>query len=63
MVEQIRSQETSIVCMDATHETNGYDFLFVTVLTKDGSGEGLPLPHFSANHVKFTFLESFLRDF
>ena len=63
MVEQLQSQEDSIICMDATHQTNGYDFLFVTIMTKDNSGEGLPLAHLFSNHEDYTFLKHFLRDF
>lgn len=63
MVEQLQSQDFSIICMDGTHQTNGYNFLFVTVLTKDNSGEGLPLAHFFTNHEDYVFLKHFLRDF
>lgn len=63
MVERLQSQEASIICMDATHQTNGYDFLFVTIMTKDNSGKGLPLAHLFSNHEDYTFLKHFLRDF
>ena len=48
--------------MDATHQTNGYNFLLVTVLTKDNSGQGLPLAHLFTNREDFTALKLFLRD-
>ena len=63
IVEQLQSHDFSIICMDATHQTNGYNFLFVTILTKDNSGEGLPLAHFFTNHEDYLFLKHFLRDF
>lgn len=61
MYEQVQSQEMSIICIDGTHHTNGYDFLFVTVLTKDNSGEGMPLAHLFTNREDYIFLKQFLR--
>ena len=33
----------SAICVDATHGTNVYDFLLVTVLVVDDFGEGIPI--------------------
>jgi hypothetical protein len=32
-----------IVCMDATHGTNVYDFQLITLLVVDAYGEGIPI--------------------
>ena len=63
MVEKLQLQEKSVICMDATHQTNDYNFLLVTVLTKDGSGQGLPLAHLFTNREDYIALKLFLRDF
>ena len=34
--------KSNIVCVDATHKTNGYDFPLITVLVIDKFGEGYP---------------------
>ena len=34
---------TRVVCVDATHGTNGYDFLLISVLVIDEFGEGFPV--------------------
>ena len=35
----------NIVCMDATHNTNEYAFLLVTLMVKDQTGMGCPVAH------------------
>ena len=38
-----------VVCIDATHKTNGYDFPLITVLVVDEFGEGFPVAWFLSN--------------
>ena len=33
----------NVFCMEATHSTNMYDFLLITVLVIDDFGEGVPV--------------------
>lgn len=61
MIQKLGSQEKTIICMDATHETNGYDFQFVTVLTKDSHGEGLLLAHMFSSRETAVALKYFLK--
>ena len=46
-----------VVCVDATHKTNGYDFPLITVLVVDEFGEGFPVAWFLSNredHILLT---------
>lgn len=47
--------------MDATHETNGYNFHLIPVLTKDAHGEGLPLAHMFSSRKTAVALKYFLK--
>lgn len=44
-IQNLKSNDLVVICMDATHGTNGYDFYLITLLTKDKFGQGLPLAH------------------
>ena len=61
MVQQLQSQEKSVICMDATHQTNGYNFLLVTILTKDNSAQSLPLAHLFTNREDYSVGKKYLR--
>ena len=49
----------SIVCMDSTHGTNGYDFGLTTVMVVDDFGEGFPVAFFYSNRENYTALKLF----
>ncbi|SMN02430.1 hypothetical protein SPONN_1054 [uncultured Candidatus Thioglobus sp.] len=51
----------NIVCMDATHGTNMYDFYLITVLVVDSHGEGLPVAWLISNHEDTTHITVFLQ--
>ena len=61
MIQKLTSQEKTIICMDATHETNGYNFHLIPVLTKDAHGEGLPLAHMFSSRKTAVALKYFLK--
>ena len=50
-----------VVCIDATHGTNGYDFLLITVLVTDEFGEGYPVAWCLSNRTDLTLLLSFFK--
>lgn len=39
----MKSFAGKVICIDATHSTNSYDFLLITVLVLDEFGEGVPV--------------------
>ena len=41
--------EGKVVCVDATHGTNAYNFSLVTLLVEDEYGEGFPVAWRTAN--------------
>ncbi|KAF5277287.1 hypothetical protein FQR65_LT16036 [Abscondita terminalis] len=49
-----------IICMDATHGTNPYDFHLVTVLTIDEFGHGFPTAFLFSNREDYVVLKYFL---
>ena len=55
-----RNTGNLVICMKCTHGTTDYDFCFVTVLTKDGSGEGFPRAHMFSNREDAVALKFFL---
>lgn len=61
MIEELKNKTSVVMCMDATHETNGYGFYLITLLTKDKHGEGLPLAHMFSTHEDLTSLKYFLK--
>ena len=42
-LDMLKAFGNNVVCMDATHGTNMYNFLLVTVLVVDDFGEGIPV--------------------
>ena len=42
-LEMMKEFGNNIICVDATHGTNLYDFLLVTVMVVDDFGEGIPV--------------------
>lgn len=49
-----------VICMDATHGTNAYDFLLITVLVVDEFGEGIPVAWAISNSEDTAHLVAFL---
>lgn len=58
-VEMAKRFSSSGICCDATHGTNGYDFLLITILAPDEFGEGQPIAWCIANHETEEFLSLF----
>ena len=52
---------SNLVCMDATHGTNHYDFNLVSVLILDDFGEGVPVGWMVSNKEDNNVLTEFLR--
>ena len=46
----------SIICIDATHGTNGYDFELITVMVVDEFGEGYPIAWCISNRTDLSLL-------
>eukprot|EP00794_Sanderia_malayensis_P011705 gene11705-12923_t len=44
-LEHLMKHGGKVICMDATHGTNQYDFLLISILVVDDYGEGLPPPN------------------
>ena len=53
--------ENNVVCIDATHKTNGYDFPLITVLVVDEYGEGYPVAWCISNREHKILLLNFFR--
>ena len=51
--------DKKIVCLDATHGTNSYDFMLISVLVVDEYGEGFPASWCIANHENKVMLMNF----
>lgn len=49
-----------IICMDATHGTNPYDFKLITILTVDDFEEGFPVAFLFSNREDYTVLKYFM---
>ncbi len=50
-----------LVCVDATHGTNAYDFQLVTVLVIDDYDEGIPVAFLISNKETADVLQVFLQ--
>ena len=50
----------NVICMDATHGTNMYDFQLITVLVIDLFGEGIPVAWAISNHENTLHITEFL---
>ena len=48
------------ICMDATHGTNTYDFLLISVMVIDDYGEGIPVAWMLSNREDAVALRKFL---
>ncbi len=59
--EMMKAFGDKLICMDATHGTNHYDFKLVTVLVLDDFGEGIPVGWLLSNKEDGTVLKAFLR--
>ena len=49
-----------IICMDATHETNAYDFQLISIVVVNEYGEGLPIGWMISNREDTAALRAFL---
>ncbi len=49
----------SVVCVDSTHGTNGYDFNLVTLVVVDEHGEGFPVAWCISNREDKTLIQIF----
>ena len=54
--EMLKSFGHNVICIDATHGTNGYDFSLITVLVIDEFGEGYPVAWCLSNRTDLTSL-------
>lgn len=61
LINKLESWDHVVICMDATHGLNDYGFQLISVLTKDGFGEGLPLAHMFCNRETYSALKHFIR--
>ena len=50
-----------VICVDATHGTNSYDFVLITVLVIDELGEGFPVAWCYSNKEDSTLLTNFFQ--
>lgn len=50
-----------VICIDATHGTNGYDFSLITVIVVDEFGEGYPVAWCLSNRTDLTLLINFFQ--
>ncbi len=60
-VEMLRNFGNSIICVDATHGTNSYDFQLISVIVIDEFGEGCPVGWCLSNREDETLLSNFFR--
>ena len=51
-----------IICIDATHGTNGYDFSLITVIVIDEFGEGYPVAWCLSNRTDLTVMITFFEE-
>ncbi len=59
-LDQMKLHGSNIICMDATHSTNQYDFQLITVLVIDDFGEGLPVAWLISNREDQIVLDPFM---
>ena len=59
-LEMIQAFGSKVICIDATHSTNMYDFLLITVLVVDEFGEGVPVAWAISNREDTNTLSLFL---
>lgn len=59
-LENLRKHGNKVICMDATHGTNQYDFLLVSILVVDEYGEGLPVAWLISNREDQLVLAPFI---
>ena len=50
-----------VICVDATHGTNSYDFVLIPVLVIDELGEGFPVAWWNSNKEDLTLLKIFFQ--
>ena len=50
--------QNGVVCIDATHKTNGYDFPLISVVVIDEFGEGFPAAWCISNREDKTVLDT-----
>ena len=51
-----------ILCIDATHGTNKYDYKLVTLLVKDETDRGIPVAHCICTHENTDILTVFFKE-
>ena len=56
----LKEYGNSVVCMDATHGTNMYDFQLITLLVIDAHGEGIPVAWAISNREDTLHITEFL---
>ena len=59
--EMFKAYGHTVICIDATHSTNMYDFLLITVLVIDEFGEGVPVSWAITNKEDTNHLSVFLK--
>ena len=59
--EMLKAFGHNVICVDATHGTNAYDFLLITVLVIDDFGEGVPVAWAISNKEDATTLATFFK--
>lgn len=59
--DMMQENGPSLICMDATHGTNHYDFNLITVLVLDDYGEGVPVGWMISNREDRGTLSFFLK--
>ena len=56
----LKQYGNDVICMDATHGTNMYDFQLISVLVVDSFGEGVPVAWAISNHENAVHITEFL---
>ncbi|XP_064462459.1 uncharacterized protein LOC135373125 [Ornithodoros turicata] len=59
--EMLKLFGAKVVCLDATHGTNGYKFYLITLLVLDAAGEGVPVAWCLSSTENKTALYHFLK--
>eukprot|EP00794_Sanderia_malayensis_P006481 gene6481-7221_t len=59
-LDRLKAHGSNIICMDATHSTNQYEFMLTTLLVVDEYGEGLPVAWLISNREDQLVLNPFI---
>ena len=58
----IQLSKDSVICVDSTHGTNGYNFNLITIVVIDEYGEGFPVAWCISNREDHTLLQIFYNE-